>query len=252
VALGHLTNSPLFEVVCGALFEEPCDLDPIRVGLFWAAERARYARHELHPAIRDGAGFHLLQGVGPVRSWLVSADEDYVLQIQPDRVYFNWRRRGGTYPRFNTYGEQKGVLERFVDELARVRTFCSKELGVSLGLHTVELAKIDHIPFDGFDDLVTLVPCLSGLRDLGQTRFPEVGSTLSETLGAVKLRTGLSTIVSPELTPALRCDILARRPLVRNEAPEAALRELNEILNATFERLVSEAALVRFGATPKR
>lgn len=247
VALGHLPNAPIQEVVCGVLFEELLGLDPVRVGQLWSENRDRYARHEMHPPIRDAAGFELLQGVGPIRSWLISPDEEYVLQVQSDRLYFNWRRRGGGYPRFEKH-EWPGVLDRLLEELAVVRSFCAKELGVSLTLHTVELAKISHIGFDGFDDLVTLVPCLGGLRAVAQSPFPEVSVVLKEESGGVNLRTSLSTIVSSELLPALRCDILARQALAAEGDPREDLRKLNVVLNGTFERIVSKKALERFGA----
>ena len=249
MALGHLSRPPILEVVCGVLFEALPDLDPVRVGLFWAEHRERYAKHELHPPIRDGAGFELLQGIGPVRSWLLSPGEEYVLQLQPDRLYFNWRRRGDAYPRFNTYGDNPGVLDRMLAELDRVSAFV-KAQGVALVPHTIELAKIDHIAFNGFDEMVALVPAFKGLQDLSRSAFPELSVVLKETVEGAVVRTALSTFVSPELVPALKCDIFAREPLAPGRNVRDAMRRINDVLNGSFERLVSEEALRKFGRRP--
>ncbi|MFO0643855.1 MAG: TIGR04255 family protein [Polyangiaceae bacterium] len=245
MALGQLENPPIFEVVCGVLFDEVPALDPLQVGLFWGKYPERYASHELHPPIRDEAGLQAFAGVGPVRSWLVGQTGEYVLQVQPDRLYFNWRRRGNTYPRFNTY-DQPGVLDRLLEELALVKSFCLTNLKSALEVRSIELAKIDMIDFGDFDELERLVPAMKAARGLAQSALPEVRLLLRETVGDVTLRTHLSTALSTDLVPTLRCDILARKHL----APDGDLREdfrgLNAVLNGTFERLLSDEALERF------
>ena len=36
------------------------------------------------------------------RSWFVSESNDHLVQIQADRLVFNWRGGGGQYPRYDT------------------------------------------------------------------------------------------------------------------------------------------------------
>ncbi len=246
MVLGSLENPPIFEVVCGVIFDELPALDPLRVGLFWAAHPERYTSHELHPPIRDEAGLQTFSGVGPVRSWLVGPTEEYVLQIQPDRLYFNWRRRGNTYPRFNTYEDRRGVLDRMLEELGLVRSFCLESIGAAPEVRAIELAKIDMLDFVDFDELERLVPAMKAAKGLAQSELPDVRIMLKETIDEVTLRTNLSTALSTDLVPTLRCDILARKRLASEDDLRDGFRGLNAVLNRTFEQLLSQEALARF------
>ena len=116
----RLKDPPIVEVVCGFFFPALAGLDPILIGKYWAEHKEAhgYPKRQLQPPVADRPGFFLGDGVGPLRSWLVSGTDEYLLQIQPDRFYFNWRKREGAYPHFNDYEPTKGVLSRSLLELA--------------------------------------------------------------------------------------------------------------------------------------
>jgi hypothetical protein len=111
-----LASPPIEEVVCGLCFPSIPELDPIAVGRFSHDIRDEYRQHAVQPPVTDQAGFTFALGAGPLRSWLISENDEWVIQLQHDRFYLNWRQRGGDYPRFSDEGEKK---------FARARRVCS-------------------------------------------------------------------------------------------------------------------------------
>ena len=105
---------PLNEVVCGVVFEPIKDLLVPHVGLFWESIADTYPRIEQVPIIGDFGEFLQRDGYVAPRIWLISRDDDHLVQIQQNRLHFNWRRRDSDYPRFSTvYANFKDCLDRF-------------------------------------------------------------------------------------------------------------------------------------------
>ena len=99
-------DPPIDEVVLGFEFSPLANFTQAHLGVLWNDIRARYPRTEDKPPLVDlpvGVPFPFqfaqLQGVG-FRTWFISDDDQYVLQIQNDRLLHNWRRRQKDYPRF--------------------------------------------------------------------------------------------------------------------------------------------------------
>src|SRR5207249_11511395 len=88
------------------------------------------------------------------RVWFISNGDNELIQLQLDRFYYNWRRRGDEYPRYPSIIEKfergKSDLEAFTSELA---------LGTIKPLEC-ELTYINHIPrgqgWENTDDLAKL------------------------------------------------------------------------------------------------
>ena len=141
----RLKDPPILEVVCGFFFPALAGLDPILVGKYWAEQKEKHGfpNRQLHGPVVERPGFLVAEGVGPLRSWLVSASEEYVLQIQPDRFYFNWRKREAQYPHFNDYGETKGVLSQSLAEFDQLGAFARDVLGEAPKPVQLQLAKTD-------------------------------------------------------------------------------------------------------------
>ncbi len=166
-----LDHPPINEVVCGFVFE-PLPLSTLDFGVYWEGRRDDYPRHELHPPVLDGGGIRL----GPVvdaRAWLVAASEEFLLQLQSDRFYVNWRRRGDSYPRFSDYEDGLGLKSRAIQEFETFAAFASERAGAHLGITRLELTKIDL--FESGRDYEDL----ADLQDLiGVTRvFEQVSSS---------------------------------------------------------------------------
>jgi uncharacterized protein (TIGR04255 family) len=112
--LEKLSSPPIVEVICGVFFSPLPNFDPVVAGTYWQQRRADFPGHSIHPAA--GAPPGLVIGTPPLRTWLISSnDGPFVIQVQADRFYLNWRRRGDAYPRFST---EHGLLERTLREFA--------------------------------------------------------------------------------------------------------------------------------------
>jgi len=116
---------PVVEVVCGAAFRLGAKLKAVDVGLFWQTIRTSFPRVEevapIPPIITPDGIFQIELGfngnVPPLaRSWLISQDGNRLLQVQGDRLLYNWKREqtDQTYPSFDSvYREFTRYLKKF-------------------------------------------------------------------------------------------------------------------------------------------
>lgn len=244
--LSDLKNPPIVEVVCGVVFDELVGLDPLVVGQFWSAKRSVYPKREVHPPVRTQPGFAIHEGVGPVRSWLVSSGDEFVIQIQPDRFYFNWRRKGETYPRFGDHGSGRGMLSRATAEFDDFVGFCKRELNQSPEIRSAELAKIDLVRYSTDEELGQLIPSVTAFRQWTKSESPDINIQIAERSDETDLITLISNaVVTPDLSTAVRVETRASRAIAGNDL-RSVFEGMNSMLNATFERLFSETAINRF------
>lgn len=111
-------HPPIDEVAIGVQFQRLGAFNQAHIGLIWHEIRDRYPKTQDHPPV---ISFNPLEGptvfpmpAGLFRTWLISEDDSMVLQLQPDRLIHNWRRRPGVdYPRF------EHLSGTFVEHLAR-------------------------------------------------------------------------------------------------------------------------------------
>jgi len=115
-------HPPVEEVVLGVQFQPLSSFSQAHVGFFWEELRGEFPHIEDQPRIdipisspvppgfiglppRLGIPFNLGLHVGgppnSLRTWITSADEQWLIQVQNDLFYHNWRKRGDLeYPRF--------------------------------------------------------------------------------------------------------------------------------------------------------
>ena len=183
-ALERLPAPPIVEVVCGVRFER-LPLDPLLLGAYWEPKRTNFPRHELHPPIYDRGPVTPEYPFTP-RVWLVSESGEFLLQIQADRFYVNWRKGEGDYPRFSDHPQSRGVLSRVIEEFEGFADFCKRAIGISPVLERVELTKIDAfrkgLHWKNLADLVQMLPILSGVRSLADSEDPIVNFQMSHTI----------------------------------------------------------------------
>jgi uncharacterized protein (TIGR04255 family) len=249
----QLRAPPIVEVVCGFSFPAIQGLDPVMIGQFWAAKRGAFPKRELHPPILDRQGFAFLEGVGPIRVWLVSENDEYLMQIQPDRFYFNWRKGSGEYPRFKDYDGKPGVLSQGLATFRDFTAFCAKELGHPPVVSRLELAKISLLlqPQHWADprDLARVLPVIAPLVALTEADDPTIQMRLSEVRGDLEINLSLANAAfGPSFQPALRLESRASKAQ-RGEDVEGELVALNEVANKMFFGLVPHDELHRFGGT---
>jgi len=95
---------------------------------FWPRLRDRYPKIEVQPPLppieerfgpQPTMSFQLMGSALPSRYWFLSADDSRLVQVQADRLIFNWRRQGtDAYPRYRTLrAEMVEVLNDFGETL---------------------------------------------------------------------------------------------------------------------------------------
>jgi len=173
----HFDHPPLDEVVCGVHFAGVKWSD-IHWGLFYAEVRGRYPHTQRRPPVSlfesggsEGLQIELVTEPQLPLLWYESPDSPFLLQVQKNAFFVNWRRQSGTfiYPHFHTReGGEQGVWERFVDEWEVFGKFCEKrEIGTPEVL-ACHLAYINHMvheeEWDVPTDLAQWFHLLAGLK----------------------------------------------------------------------------------------
>jgi uncharacterized protein (TIGR04255 family) len=155
---------PVVEVAISVQFDELIKLQPIHFGLFYSIVKASYPNTEYHLPISPVMEFFdqsggLRMSVTSVqqlklgRCWYLSENGSQLIQVQPDRLTFNWRKleSGNDYPSYSR------LRDTFKEELTRFSEFAkSQGIGEITPLQC-ELTYVNHLPAgDGWTDLTDI------------------------------------------------------------------------------------------------
>jgi uncharacterized protein (TIGR04255 family) len=249
----RLKDPPLVEVVCGFFFQPIPGLDPLVVGKYWSQhkEKGGFPKKQLQPPVTEQI-VSLEQGVGPLRCWLISDNDEYVLQIQPDRFYFNWRNRAGKYPHFNDYGDSRGVLSLSLSEFAAFDHFIGETLEQRIELTRVELAKIDLLRspkhWADYNDLTKMLPMLARLPQI--IPDPAVNLSFVGERDNFDVRFRLATsVLSDDMSLAVQMETRVGTAAKDVEGTKLSFKAMNDVANRIFFETVDANELKRFGGT---
>ena len=254
-SLPEMSKPPVAEVVCGVFFAPLGGLDGLSLGAYWAERRVDFPERKLLTAVFDSAEPMIEWGLGtpPLRSWMISGSEEYIVQLQQDRFYLNWRAgRSQRYPRFQNTPNGRGIASLLAEEFARFGEFCDSTLQERPTLLLADLSKINTLTqgvhWNSFDDLKAVLPILNGMDAAIDAPTPEVSVQLidqREWTTLIKIQSGHEP--EGEKRPLIRLEIRARGPLSQG-AFETTFDGLNDRINAAFLRLVPRAEMIaRFG-----
>ena len=237
-----LVRTPIVEVVCGIRFKPILAFDTLRHGLYWSRIRERFPGSEVHPFVTD-PGSRIVSDVPLQRSWFVSADKQFVVQIQVDRFILNWRRRGPNYPSF------ADVYERFSHELDGFRLFMRDILDTAPEVIGFELSKVDVLehPTDWVDrdDLARMIPRLrSVVAGTGPLNINVATAQGIEGEGVLNI--GYRTVPLPNQNLRVQADFRMSGPLPDGLELDAAFTRANSRLNDAFFTELPDAEQ-RFG-----
>lgn len=237
-----LGKPPIIEVVCGFVFESVPNFDPLEMGVFWNTRRDEYPYRQMHPVLSDGPVFQL--GAAPMRAWLISEDESYLVQLQHDRCYVNWRASDEQYPRFHDHDGSEGVLTRSLREHTTLMQFFEEEFEKAPQIKRVELTKINHLRIEhhwgSLDELKTLIPVLDVLSigaldfNLAWVNTYDVGRVVT-TLKTAQLK--------EESVVRLEHRFIGE---IGNSDAAALLRTGNDLLNEVFCSIFSDKGWEKF------
>lgn len=252
-SLPEMSKPPVAEVVCGAFFAPLDELDGLSLGAYWAERRDDFPERRLLPAVLDNVDTTIEMGLPPLRSWMISESEEYIVQLQRDRFYLNWRAgRSQRYPRFQNTPSSRGIASLLTEEFARFSDFCERAAHERPTLVQADLSKINTLMhgehWKDFDDLQAVLPILKGMDTAIEARTPEVNVQLIDRRDwttMIKIQSGREQ--DGEKRALIRLEIRVQGPL-SSDSFNATFDALNERINAAFLRLVPRDQLVaRFG-----
>jgi len=137
-------NAPLNELAVGVQFQQLSGWQSRHVGQFWTEVSKEFPLTEDQPPIFEvegGPRFQILHLPPLRRTFLISQDQNFVIQLQESRFLFNWRKRQSidVYPRFTA------VFERFVAHWGHFSDFVAHEKVGILKPIRYELTYVNHI-----------------------------------------------------------------------------------------------------------
>jgi uncharacterized protein (TIGR04255 family) len=144
-------DPPVNEVVIGIQFNQTA-ITGAHIGLFWEELRDEFPKASEQPPLEPRIeSLQPLHFTAPrlefttswhgSRYWLTSEDDVQLVQVQSDRLLYNWRRgpHNATYPHF------EALQEKFWTIAEKWSGFLKKE-GQALALTQWEVTYINHIP----------------------------------------------------------------------------------------------------------
>jgi uncharacterized protein (TIGR04255 family) len=108
--LSDYKNPPVGEVACGLIFKPLQNLLIPHFGLFWQEVKESFPNCAHAQRLLEGnlEAFDSLSNFPLPRVWLIGKSEREIIQIQNDRLHFNWRRveAEDNYPHYSLVIEQ--------------------------------------------------------------------------------------------------------------------------------------------------
>jgi uncharacterized protein (TIGR04255 family) len=211
---------PLTEVVCGLQFRPVSGFQATHYGLFWQTIRKEFpTSRTVFPIGNDPVQFPLTERqeitvtVGPdlPRVWLISGDDSRLVQLQPDRLLFNWRDQpDAKYPRYPT------IIARFKQLFAKYQNFLKDNGLGEISLVGTELSYINTIKpgagWHGIADLGGVFPDFSWRREDRLLSTPEaINFRSTHPMPSGRLHVAIQTAKSKEQPEQhVRFDLTAR------------------------------------------
>ncbi len=249
----RLESPPINEVVCGFVFDALKDLDPVLVGAYWSTRREEFPSKQIGPPIADAA-MPLFGDTLVIRTLLIGKAQAFLLQIQSDRFYLNWRRLDGEYPRFSDHdGQSTGILSKALAEFERFQNFCESYLGKKPTPARVELAKVDCLVegthWRDLGDLAKMLPVVKPLIGLAQKSDPQLALHFAEDRPSGRLVVSLASAkrsVKNGVERSINLETRLSAAVTTNSRDDFA--RLNLELNRVFASLIPrEERNARFG-----
>lgn len=238
--LPNYDRPPVIEVAVGVQFRHWTSLQQAHVGLFWQRLAVEYPNVEeraptpasfedlstTKPALEFG-----LRGVPPLRrTFFVSSDGQWLVQVQEDRLFQNWRRpQPGSdkpdYPRF------PACLDRFFRTWGTFLKFCDDAQLERPQIDQLEVTYINHVPagdaWKTLDDVGAVFPDITWRRTHPRLRTPEgltwkAAFRLAEDDGRLHASVTHALRVSDQ-QPVLLCEMMARG--MPRDASDAGMRD---------------------------
>lgn len=139
--LADYDRPPVIEVVYGVVFAPLKAWKLPHIGLFWQRIMNEFPRCEHAFPIPGTEFIDPVAGLPIPRAWLINDADDRLVQLQPGRFLFNWRRRerAGPYPRYETLSGQ------FFQLFQEFQSFVAEKRLGDIEASEYELTYINHV-----------------------------------------------------------------------------------------------------------
>jgi uncharacterized protein (TIGR04255 family) len=141
-SLPDYDRPPVIEVVYGVRFVPLKDWMLPHIGAFWQRVAGEFPRCEHAPPIGDTLFMDAAVGAPLPRVWLINDSDDRLIQLQPGRFLFNWRKRGDAKP----YPHYPSLSKEFFTLFQKFREFVAEHNLGDVEVVDCELTYINHIP----------------------------------------------------------------------------------------------------------
>lgn len=155
----ELDRPPVVEVALAAEFTPLGGLDIPKIVLFWQTMLQEYTIFQVQPPIvSPGTALIGIAGAPPMRCWFINELESRLVQIQHDRIIYNWRRTtvAEEYPHYSS------VRDAFISTWDRFWTFLESQNLAAPEVQQVEVTYIDHIELQPQTSLGDISPLFAG------------------------------------------------------------------------------------------
>lgn len=255
----HFDNPPLDEVVCGVHFAG-VKWSVIHFGLFYDEVRGRYPHSQPRPPISlfesggsEGLQIELMTEPQLPLLWYESSDSPFLLQVQKDAFFVNWRRQSGTYiyPHFHMReGGEPGVWDRFVTEWEAFRTFCEKQRIGTPEVLACHLAYINHMvhgeTWDVPADLARWFRLLTGVR--GPNPVDALNMTVIYQAGKLPLRINVRPAIRiSDKKKLFIIDFIVTAKLSSDSGLQAWFDEAHQVIRDEFLAQTTQEAHEQWG-----
>lgn len=225
-ALPRFRKPPVSEVAIGVQF--PAVLNPLHLWLYRERVKDNFPKLQIQPPIPSSfetfaavpvMTFGIQVQTGPqLRLWFLSEDESSLIQLQSDRLLFNWRAglRGSPYPHFET------VYSEFTKAFDELEALVAEQQIKAIDVNQCEVHYVNPLPVENTatplsapEKVFRFVSSSVGpewrepLEDLAFTLRYRLKGQSGQPFGRLTVAVSSSGLV-PNLAPGLRLELAAR------------------------------------------
>jgi uncharacterized protein (TIGR04255 family) len=184
-SLPDFEDPPVVETALSVEFAPLAGWSIVHFGLFWHEIRAEYPAFEIQPPLlsqieKFGEEAKKPQAINlqitnpmPVRCWFFDQSQTRLIQVQKDRLIYNWRKVAGPEP----YPHYENIRPAFEREWHRFRQFLESNGLPAPTVHQCEVTYVNHIDrgkgWQTMADLPEVFPSWSGALSEGFLPVPE-------------------------------------------------------------------------------
>ena len=253
-------NPPLVETVLSVQFDPIAKMTSAHLGAFWHLRRDEWPRVQIQPTIDPSfESFKEAERWLPpklsvqfsqapdIRVQMINANDDRLIQLQRDRLAFNWRRRRGEeYPRFHQ------LREEFDGALHDLRAFVDAETLGNIEPRQWEVVYVNHIakgdlwkaPADWPEVLSGLLPRLPSMTHGADVRAFQGQWVFELTPQRGRLYVWVTPARTADKEPedVLLLRFTARGPIGNGQDLDNGLNLGHRAIVESFDRLISPKA----------